>query len=132
MNDSRVDMYCRHAEALRMITDEAGFLLEAKLRKHLEELPANDAGQVCVDALLETLGVTDGLGFEALLDALDPTSDIELRAKGLSTGSAVGKDKSAMPLLVTPDDCVRRLRAFVEAESASVQVQLSVCFGRTC
>jgi hypothetical protein len=108
---------------MSMITDEAGFLLESKLRKHIDEVPANSAGQVDVDSLLETLGVTDGLGFEALLEALDPASDIELRAKGLSTGTSAGKEKSALPLLVSPDDCVRRLRAFVEAENAAVQVR---------
>jgi dynein regulatry complex protein 1 len=104
-----------------MITDEAGFLLEPKVRQHVAELPTNEAGKVQLDALLVVLGVTDVHGLEALVAALDPTSDVELRAKGLGTAVTEKAPLRDPPVLVAPDDIIKRLRAFVEAESASLQ-----------
>lgn len=104
-----------------MITDEAGFLLEPKVRKALEALPADEAGRVRLDGLLAVLGVTDAQGLAALVAALDPASDIELRAKGMGTTDAGRPAATAQPVFVGPDEVVRRLRAFVEAETASLQ-----------
>ena len=112
---------CRLKPAIDMITDEAGFLLEPKVRKHLEGLPTDEAGHVRLDALLEVLGITDAAGLAALVAALDPASDIELRAKGMGTTATRRPPAAAQPVFVGPDDVVRRLRAFVEAESASLQ-----------
>jgi dynein regulatry complex protein 1 len=100
-----------------MISDEAGFLLEPAVRKHIEELPADEQERVQLDSLLEALGVSDYAGLEALVEALDLSSDVELRAKGMGT-----TDKASLkvqPVLVSPDDALRRLRSFVEAENAS-------------
>lgn len=100
-----------------MIADEAGFLLEPVVRKQIEELPADEQQRVRLDALLEALGVSDCAGLETLVEALDPSSDVELRAKGMGTSDkAVLK---AQPVLVSPDDALRRLKAFVETENAS-------------
>lgn len=100
-----------------LISDEAGFLLEPVVRKHIEQLPADEQHRVHLDALLEALGVCDCAGLEALVEALGLSSDVELRAKGMGTS-----EKAALmeqPVLVSPDDALRRLRAFVEAENAS-------------
>jgi dynein regulatry complex protein 1 len=101
-----------------VITDEAGFLLEPKVLEAAAKLPADEAGRVRLDKLLEVLGVTDGAGLEALVAALDPASDVELRAKGMGTAGAEKPTLRDPPLLVAPDEVVRRLRAFVEAEGA--------------
>jgi dynein regulatry complex protein 1 len=103
-----------------MITDEAGFLLEPKVQKHIKELPADEAGCVRLDSLLEVLGVTDAQGFDTLMAALDIVSDIELRAKGMGTGASEKQRAREEAVFVSPDDVVKRLRAFVEAESASL------------
>lgn len=94
------------------------------MKKAIAEQPADEQGRLRADALLECLGVSDGLGFEALMEALEPGSDIEMRAKGMATGvqSKRSADDDAPVLLVPLDDVVKRLKAFVEAESASVQV----------
>jgi dynein regulatory complex protein 1 len=103
-----------------MITDEAGFLLEPKVRKHIEELPADEAGRVRLDSLLEVLGVTDVQGFASLMAALDMASDVEMRAKGMGASASEKPPSREDPVFVSPDDVVKRLRAFVEAESAPV------------
>lgn len=110
---------CRFKPALDMITDEAGFLLEPAVRKHLETVPADDQGKVRIDSLLEVLGVSDCAGLHALVEALDPSSDVELRAKGMGTSEK--PSARSTPVFVSPDDVVRRLRAFIEAENASMQ-----------
>lgn len=113
------ELACRFKPAMDMITDEAGFLLEQAVRKHIETLPADDQGNVRFDSLLEVLGVADCAGLQALMEALDPSSDVELRAKGMGTSEK--PPARSIPLFVSPDDVVRRLRAFVEAENASIQ-----------
>jgi dynein regulatry complex protein 1 len=100
-----------------MILDEAGFLLEPVVMKKIEALPTDEQDRVRLDALLEALGVCDCTGLEALVEALDPSSDVELRAKGMGTSEKAAL--KAQPVLVSPDDALRRLRAFVEAENAS-------------
>jgi len=102
-----------------MITDEAGFLIEPAVRKHFETLQTDEHGNVMFDSLLEVLGVSDCAGLQALMEALDPNSDVELRAKGMGTSET--SPTRSTPVFVSPDDVVRRLRAFVEAENASIQ-----------
>lgn len=56
--------------ALCLLVDEAGFLLESKTAALIAELPANEAKLVAADSIVRALGVTDGPGFEALMEAL--------------------------------------------------------------
>lgn len=102
-----------------MITNEAGFLLEPAVRNRIDTLPADDQGNVRFDSVLEVLGISDCAGLQALVEALDPSSDVELRAKGMGTTEKT--PARTTPVFVSPDDVVRRLRAFVEAENASIQ-----------
>ena len=104
-----------------LITNESAFLLEPKTLEKVAELPAEEAESARLDALLDVLGVTDAHALESLVAALDPASDVELRAKGMATSAAEKARVRDPPVLVSPDDVIRRLRAFVEAEGAGVQ-----------
>jgi hypothetical protein len=56
--------------ALCLLVDEAGFLVESKTAALIAELPANEAKLVVAESIVRALGVTDGPGFDALMDAL--------------------------------------------------------------
>jgi hypothetical protein len=56
--------------ALCLLVDEAGFLVESKTAALIAELPANEAKLVAAESIVRALGVTDGPGFDALMDAL--------------------------------------------------------------
>jgi len=56
--------------ALQLLCDEAGFLVEAKAAVLVSKLPADEAGRVKAASIVRALGVTDGAGFDALMDAL--------------------------------------------------------------
>jgi hypothetical protein len=56
--------------ALCLLVDEAGFLVESKTAALIAELPANEAKLVAADSIVRALGVTDGPGFDALMEAL--------------------------------------------------------------
>ena len=71
----------RYTGALNLLVDEAGFLVEAKVRNMLERLPKDEAGKVAAESIVRSLGIADGTGFEALVSALSADSSIELRAK---------------------------------------------------
>lgn len=106
----------------QLLIDEAGFLMEVKTRKMVDSLPANEQGKVKLDTVLRALGITDGIAFDAMLDALSADSSVEARARNLGrTGGAaveeLAKDQRTMQL-VHPDDVVRRLKAFIEVENA--------------
>ena len=115
----------RYYGALSLLCDEAGFLVDAKVRGMLEKLPKDEAGLVKAESVLRSLGITDGSSFEALMDALSADSTIEMRAKGMTAVArrmtSEGRQEGAtrVPVLVQPDDVVRRLKAFIEVESTS-------------
>ncbi|MEW5307357.1 MAG: hypothetical protein WDW36_009761 [Sanguina aurantia] len=119
----------RHWGALGLLCDEAGFLVDAKARAMLARLAQDagsrdEAGMIKAESIVRSLGVTDGHAFDALLDALSADSHIEMRPKGPGS-RAVGGDKGEARLaagpavLVHPDEAVRRLAAFVEAEGSA-------------
>lgn len=56
--------------ALCLLVDEAGFLVESKTAALIAELPASKAKLVAAESVVRALGVTDGPGFDALMDAL--------------------------------------------------------------
>lgn len=56
--------------ALCLLVDEAGFLVESKTAALIGELPANEAKLVAAESIVRALGVTDGPGFDAFMDAL--------------------------------------------------------------
>ncbi|GFH24582.1 uncharacterized protein HaLaN_22401 [Haematococcus lacustris] len=97
----------------------------------LDKLPKDEAGLLAAESIVRAVGVTDGTGFAALMDALSADSTIEGKAKGIGGTSRLGGDDppssqggqadagSRAQVLVHPDDVVRRLRAFVELESAA-------------
>ncbi|KAJ9522954.1 hypothetical protein QJQ45_023754 [Haematococcus lacustris] len=117
--------------ALSLLADEAGFLVDSKVRAMLDKLPKDEAGLLAAESIVRAVGVTDGTGFAALMDALSADSTIEGKAKGIGGTSRLGGDDppssqggqadagSRAQVLVHPDDVVRRLRAFVELESAA-------------
>ena len=117
----------RYYGALSLLCDEAGFLVDSRARGMLDKLPKDEAGLVKAESVLRAMGVADGSSFEALMDALSADSAIEMRAKGmtavarrLTSEGRAGTDGGArVPMLVHPDDVVRRLKAFIEVESTS-------------
>lgn len=52
------------------MVDEAGFLVESKTAALIAELPADEAKLVAAESIVKALGVTDGPGFDALIEAL--------------------------------------------------------------
>lgn len=56
--------------ALCLLVDEAGFLVESKTAALIAELPADEAKLVAAESIVKALGVTDGPGFDALIEAL--------------------------------------------------------------
>ncbi len=153
----------RYSGALALLVDEAGFLVEAKTRNMLERLSKDEAGLIAAESIVRALGVADGAGFTALVDALSADSSIDLRAKvgrplfgcrhgvrgarlgrrsdaqwwwcrgvAQGLGATAGRlndgdgqkragtgDANRGPVLVHPDDVIRRLRAYVELENSS-------------
>ncbi|KAG1659692.1 hypothetical protein FOA52_004331 [Chlamydomonas sp. UWO 241] len=117
----------RYTGALGLLCDEAGFLVDSRARAVLEKLPRDEAGLIRAESVLRALGVADGAAFDALMRALRPESNIEMRAKGKGgpggmiggggNGEAEGEDESGS--LVHPDDVVRRLKAYIEVESTA-------------
>ncbi|GAX84384.1 hypothetical protein CEUSTIGMA_g11806.t1 [Chlamydomonas eustigma] len=112
----------RNYGALSLLCDEAGFLIDAKVRSMLDKLSKDEAGHVKAESVLKALGVSDGSSFNALMDALTASSTVEMRAKGMSvpprriSGNA---DVGRATVLVHPDDLVKRLKAFIEVESTA-------------
>ena len=47
----------------------------------LERLPKDEAGMIAAESIVHALGVTDGVGFDALMGALSADSNIEIKAK---------------------------------------------------
>jgi hypothetical protein len=62
--------------------DEAGFLVESKTAALIAELPANEAKLVAADSIVRALGVTDGPGFDALMEALTANGNGSLSNAG--------------------------------------------------
>lgn len=119
----------RNLGALQLLIDEGGFLLEARTRGMIEKLPKDDQGMVKLESILRALGVVDGMAFDSLLDALSADSSVEARARGMGTRvpgavEELSKDQRSSAL-VTPDDVVRRLKAFVETENTAPRAGIS-------
>lgn len=64
----------RYYGALCLLTDTAGFLIEPKAASMIGALAHDEAGQVAASAIVRALGVTDGPGVEALMEALTADS----------------------------------------------------------
>lgn len=71
----------RYSGALSLLVDEAGFLVESKTRNMLERLSKDEAGLIAAESIVRALGVTNGPGFNALMDALSADSSLDMRAK---------------------------------------------------
>lgn len=56
--------------ALCLLVDEAGFLIDAKAAALIAQLPASEGQLVAAEAIVRSLGVSDGPAFDALMDAL--------------------------------------------------------------
>ncbi|GMH33905.1 hypothetical protein BSKO_01739 [Bryopsis sp. KO-2023] len=113
----------QYRDALHLLCDEVGFLVDAKARKLIESVPTDEQGLAQTEAILNAVGVVDGPTFDALMDALRAGSNIELRAQGVHTTDhdageeAVENEKSDKPMLIQPDEALRRLKIFVETEN---------------
>lgn len=75
--------------ALCLLVDEAGFLVESKTQALIAQLPASAGQMVAAEAIVRSLGVTDGPAFDALIDALsaDGGAAAADRAASLTGGS---------------------------------------------
>ena len=101
----------RNWGALGLLVDEAGFLMDTKARNMVEKLSKDEAGLVKAEAIVRALGVSDGLSFDALLDALSADSSIDVRAKGLAASRmAEERPEARQHVLVHPDEAVKRLK----------------------
>lgn len=60
-----------------MICDEAGFLLDEKAWKIIENVPVNEQGFAKAEEVIKALGVKDATAFEALVDAMVADNDSE-------------------------------------------------------
>ena len=127
----------RYLGALSLLCDEAGFLVDSKVRSMVDRLSKDEDGMVKAESVLRSLGITDGPSFDALMEALSPESAIEMRAKGVATSARIasedrgtgggagldrtssGKTSTTPAVVVHPDDVIRRLKAFVEVESSA-------------
>uniref|UniRef100_A0A7S0RVI2 Dynein regulatory complex protein 1 C-terminal domain-containing protein n=1 Tax=Chlamydomonas leiostraca TaxID=1034604 RepID=A0A7S0RVI2_9CHLO len=92
----------------------------------IERLEKDEAGLVAAESIMRALGISDGAGFDALMSALSADSNIEMRAKGMGGAARLPVDAGASeggagrgPLLVAPEEALRRLKAFVEVESSA-------------
>lgn len=56
--------------ALCLLVDEAGFLIDAKAAALIAQLPASEGQLVAAEAIVRSLGVSDGPAFDALMGAL--------------------------------------------------------------
>eukprot|EP00294_Goniomonas_avonlea_P013306 CAMPEP_0114553860 /NCGR_PEP_ID=MMETSP0114-20121206/7893_1 /TAXON_ID=31324 /ORGANISM="Goniomonas sp, Strain m" /LENGTH=673 /DNA_ID=CAMNT_0001738851 /DNA_START=30 /DNA_END=2051 /DNA_ORIENTATION=+ len=81
---------------LRLLTDEAGFLVESKVRKALDSVDKEDGDLMRIDAILKALGVESEEGVAKLMNYF------------------VQEDDMGATELVEADDVVRCLRAFVQ------------------
>lgn len=73
-----------------------------QVRNMLEKLAATskeEAGLVAAESIVRALGVTDGAGFDALMEALSSDSNVELRAK-------VSQPWTALLLSISPLICL--------------------------
>lgn len=75
---------------LKMLCDEAGFLVESKVRKALENVPQEEGERMRVDTILKALGVENEEGVEKLSQYLVQEDDCEI--------PFVGADMDGHPL----------------------------------
>ncbi|WIA22959.1 hypothetical protein OEZ86_009886 [Tetradesmus obliquus] len=104
--------------ALCLLVDEAGFLIDAKAAALIAQLPPSEGQLVAAEAIVRSLGVSDGPAFDALMDAL--SADGGAGAADRATLSLSGAAPPP-PLLVHPDEALLRLKQFVEAEAGIAQ-----------
>ena len=57
-------------DAISLICDEAGFLLDEKAMGLIDSVPQNEQGYVKAEEVVQALGVKDASAFEALIDAI--------------------------------------------------------------
>ena len=93
----------RYGELLTLLTDEAGFLVDAKALKLLAGVPKAQGELMKVNNIIKALGVVDGPTFDTLVGCL-------------TSGGGDGE-------LVHANDAVARLRAFVEQEQRALNAQ---------
>lgn len=74
--------------ALCLLVDEAGFLIEPKTAALIARLPPCEGQLVAAEAVVRSLGVTDGPAFDALVDALRADGGAEAAAQ--ETASLTG------------------------------------------
>jgi hypothetical protein len=72
--------------ALCLLVDEAGFLIDSKAAALIAQLPPNEGQLVAAEAIVRSLGVSDGPAFDALIDALS------------ADGGAGAADRAALSL----------------------------------
>lgn len=114
----------RYYGALVLLTDAAGFLVAPRAAQLLASFPSQDeSGRVDAASVVRALGVTDGPGFEALMDALTEGGG------GSSGGCEEGE--SGELALVHPDEALRRLREFLEAEAVAAVPMVGAGSGGT-
>jgi hypothetical protein len=72
--------------ALCLLVDEAGFLIDSKAAALIAQLPPSEGQLVAAEAIVRSLGVSDGPAFDALIDALS------------ADGGAGAADRAALSL----------------------------------
>jgi len=86
------------ARMLELLTDEAGFLVETKVRKALEGVERDEAELMRVDAILKALGVETEEAVGKLMQYFVQEED----------------DEAAGTEMISSDDAVRAVRAFLQ------------------
>eukprot|EP00210_Caulerpa_lentillifera_P000464 g447.t1 len=100
---------------LELICDETGFLLDEKAWNVINSVPHNERGYVKAEEVVQALGVRDLSAFEALVDAM--MTDNKSEEISDSTGNGIKHlDLQGGDDLVHPNEVLRRLKAFIEAE----------------
>jgi dynein regulatory complex protein 1 len=95
---------------LELLCDEAGFLVEDRVHSMIGSLPQEEQDLVKVDSILKSLGVETQAEVEAMLPYF--------------TKAQHGEDPNRAPL-ISPEDTVRAIRAYVEDQQRQAARQAS-------
>ena len=113
-----------YAEFLAKLTDETGFLIEAKVHRAIEaaraagfdesteaqaeQAPEAGPERLKAESVLRALGVTDAPAFDSLVNSLT--------VEGADAAAEAGAGRSVAGVMVDPEEVIVRLRKFVEGE----------------
>merc|ERR1711988_1302801 len=121
---------------LEILADEAGFLLDKRIRKSLEEMPPEDAQLQKAEMLLNALGVQEESEVKALVDYFFPApkddEDDSLAApqeEKLDTDAPEALKE--LSRVIQPDDVIRAVTNFIDSRRVTREDGGSVAVDRT-